>query len=153
MRYIKGLRLMPKTWFKCTLHARYFILSNISTHNKLQIRFYKILMYPSLCVPYSAGVRRSAWHKTDTHIFVVLMTGRIISCECLYRFIIIILPHHLACAVLVPQPGIKSAPGTGRLGLDHWLSLCRTSYSCQSFYEFVRLPKGPSTWTANREGW
>ena len=105
---MRGLRLMPKTWFKCTLHARYFVLSNISIHNKLQIRFYKILMYPSLFVPYSDGVRRSAWHKTDTRIFVVLMTGRIISCECLYRFIIIIWPHHLACAVLVPQPGIKS---------------------------------------------
>lgn len=79
MRCIQGLRMMPKTWFTCTLHAHYFIL----IHNKLLISFYNILMCPSLCVPYSAGVRCSVWHKTDTHVFVVLMTGRIMSHECL----------------------------------------------------------------------
>lgn len=75
------LRMTPRIWFMCTLHARYFILS-ISIHQKLRLSFYKIQLYPSLCVPYSAGVGYSVWHTADTHIFVVLMNRRTMSYEC-----------------------------------------------------------------------
>jgi len=40
---------------------------------------------PSLWAAYLPSALCSAWHITDTHIFVVLMDGRIMPCECLYR--------------------------------------------------------------------
>ena len=82
MRCIQGLRMMPKTWCTCTLHARYFIL----LHNKITNQFLQhtiVSIFVCSLLSWCQGHKTGAWHKTDTRIFVVLMTGRIMSHECL----------------------------------------------------------------------
>lgn len=44
-----------------------------------------MIFYPSLRAHCLASAGCSTWHITDTHIFVVLIDGWIMPCECLYR--------------------------------------------------------------------
>ena len=106
MRCIQGLRMMPKTWCMCTLHARYFIL----LHNKITNQFLQhtivsifVCSLLSWCQGQCLAQNRHSyfrcindWKDNVTRMFI--------------EFIIIIWPHHLACAILIPQPGIKSVP-------------------------------------------